>query len=149
MTSRRGLGLVEAALAALLLAVAAAVLFQALGLSVRGTEQVADEMIATQIASDLIDWLSGVPFDALPEAREGPPSGVAFADASVAEAWRRKLDRAAIAAGYVPLVAVDALPGAAGPGRLKRILVSVRWSGAQGGGRTVKLARLRTDEVGL
>lgn len=136
---RRGVGLVEAALAALVLATALAALFQALGLSVRGTEQVAEEMIATQLASDLIDGLSGVPFAELPEAREGPPDAVAFADLAHAQAWKRRLARLAIPPAYEATVAIEAAPGP-----LKRILVRVRW-----GGRAVKLARLRADEVGL
>ena len=136
---RRGVGLVEAALAALVLAVSLAIVFQALGLSVRGTEQVAEEMVATQLASDLIDHLSGVPFAELPEAREGAPGALAFADAARAERWKRALARIAIPPAYTATVAIESAPGP-----LKRILVRVSW-----GGRAVKLARLRADEVGL
>lgn len=130
-------GLVEAALAALVLAVALAAIFQALGLSVRGTEQAAEEMVATQLASELVDFLAGLPVAELPDAREGPP-------AALGERVKRKVERMAIPPAYRALVAIEPVP-AGPPVRMKRVLVTVRWSPS----RAVKLARLRADEVGL
>lgn len=127
----------EAALAALVLAIALAAIFQALGLSVRGTEQASDEMLATQHASELIDFLAGLPVAELPEAREGPPE-------ALGESVTRKVERMAMPPGYRALVAIESLP-AEPPVRVKRMLVTVRWAPS----RAVKLARLRADEVGL
>lgn len=145
---RTGLGLVEVVIGAVVLAGALVVVFQALGMGVRGTEQIGDELAGAQAASDLLDLVASVPATRLTSTSgEVPP-------AALAEPLGLALDRVALPAGFTARVAIDVLPATSDgipAGRLKRVRVQVRWpaAGKTGAERGVTLVRLVTDEVGL
>ena len=160
-TSRSALGLVEVVIAALVLAGAVAVVFQALGVGVRGTEQIGEELAGAQLASDLLDLLAGLGrarLVAVPEAAPGDAATAlgaalrAAGDDGAADALVRAVDKLAVPEGYQARVTIEALAATSDgipAGKLVRVTVAVRWAGPGKATRGVKLARLVTDEVGL
>jgi len=133
---RRGVGLAEVAIAALVLAGALLVIWQALGTGLRGTEQIGEELSGAQGASDVLDAVCAV--------RPAPTPGEVAPSALLASP-------PALPAGFQCGVTVDALPATSdgiAAGVLRRVTVAVRWTS---GGRasSVRLARLLADDARL
>lgn len=131
---RRAVGLVEMVVGALMLAAALVVVFQALGVGVRGTEQIGDELVAAQAASDIVDMFASAP--RLTASPAAPPD-------ALAQALGLPYERVVLPRGFSAQIEVRDLPDA-GDGRAKLVRASVSWNG-----RTIAMARLVTDEVGL
>ena len=144
---RRGVGLVEVVIATLVLASALVVVFQALGVGVRGTEQVGEELTGAQACSDLLDLVASVPANRLTATPGALPPDALAGPLGV------PLERVLLPQGFAASVEIANLPDTTdgiAAGRLRRVKVTVTWpQGANARGHAVTMARLVTDEVGL
>jgi hypothetical protein len=128
---------VEVLVASFVLVVALTAVFQALGLSVRGTEKVEEEVVATSIASDLVDFFASLPNRELPvgpdrnSTGELPLSAVCAqfekAGPQTSQAVRRKLDALRPPDGYGVRVSFGRVdPGdCSGGDPVRLVLISV------------------------
>lgn len=130
------MGLVEMVVGALMLAAALVVVFQALGVGVRGTEQIGDELVAAQTASDIVDLFASAPAPRLAATPPAPPD-------ALAQALGLPYERVVLPPGFTAQIEVRDLPDT-GDGRVKLVRAAVSWNG-----KTIAMARLVTDEVGL
>ena len=153
-------------MAATVLSIALVAIFQALGASVRGTERVEEEIVATSVASDLLDFLCTIP------CSEWPPAGdrrkrltatdlttlaAAFdrSDPLVARVVRAKLESVRVGQSCAVSVTAESVEpeptAAAARVQLLRITVSVGFGGpARAAGRAaraVTLGRIVTDDA--
>jgi hypothetical protein len=135
---RRGVGLVEVVLAAVVLATALAAVFGGLGVGMRGAEQIGEELTGVQLASDLLDAICAQHPRPAVTRGQVPPAAVLAGPLPVR-----------VPEGYVAWAMVDSLPDTGdgiAAGKLRRVTVGVQW---ERGRRGVKLARLLCDEAGF
>jgi Tfp pilus assembly protein PilV len=167
------MSLVEVLLAAVIMAAALGAIFQALGLGVRGTERIEEELLATNLAQDLLDFLTSIPLRHLPATAPGGPSFTAIplprlaeafstsADASIARAVRSRVSSLTVPPRFQVLTSIEPVPvrgrtaaeETPGGSDLRIVTVVVRWTAPLAPGRTVSrkvaLASLVTDDQDL
>lgn len=171
MTCRRpGLSLIEVLVASLILAVGLLAVFATLGTGHRDTERIEDEIEATNLAQNAIDFLAALPLGQLPAlTRDGkeladlPISSLPgeMTDRATPESValvRQKIASLAIPQDLEMLVSHQPVPPAPrsprGPagrfGEVRRIVVRVRWVVTLAPGRQVArqvvLATLVSDD---
>lgn len=145
MSSRsRGFSLIEVMIAALVLSASLGVIFQALGVGQRGTARIEDEIQATNLAQDLIDWMASLPFSRLPLKAEDrsvievPPT--TLVDAMPADTPRALLDAVKdkiagldLPPNFAMLLSIEEPEGSRG--ELKKLTVKVSWTHDVGQGQ--------------